>query len=958
MIDFCFKSFFEALPHACIVAKLGNKEPVFAAANNAFYTISKAEVPEPYTDLMNIWRQYQPQISEADLLVIRASIEYVVLQKQPHSLKTLSAPYLEIESVPFYGPAGTIQFVAQLIRPCGIPDQLSGLGQAFIDKEVAAYATYVDDHHLVATIDQNGLILSVNDRFCTISGHTRETLIGSSYHDICFADYDITYFRHIWNSVNSGNTWNGELCGRNATGLRYWVKTSIIPLTDEEGLPRGYLSIQYDITKAKQTEERVLLAARKNKLMFEQSPVPMWIYDMETLCIEDVNEAAIRHYGYTRTEFMNMDLRQIRPEEDVPLLESAIDGIRTQRESRRQNLYRHLKKNKELIQVRVESRRIRIADKIKRIVWIYDVTEEESARRLLTRTNMHLEAAKDITNLGYWTYDIQTKAIEWFYNIYQIFEENPNTYVPDFEKIESLFHPEDRHFLHENHCLALRKGGTHSFEARIVTSRGAVKWLQHKLKAVYNDKGDIIALEGICLDITERKVQENQIVRKNRLLRDLNSFMSLLLSRNENWLNVLQRAFGILADTLHIEFICMFEYDRTGERINYNYIHHKLDWQADTQALHLEDSSFQNMRAVLDKSFLSHLFSGKEMMNTAHLQEGQLKDYMQIKGVKSFYVDKIAVNANSYGFICFKVADSALWGEDEFLFLKSVVVYFSSVWRIRVDEDEIRKKHEQFHSVINNVPGIIYRARHDSHRTMVFMGDMTEKLTGYKPADFIENKVRAYGSIIHPEDTEVTKLIGKALDKQQPFDIEYRVMHASGNILWVHERGRGIYNQRQQLLWVDGVIMDITERKAHEEQLHESNQRFRVIMKASQEAIIDWDIKEDKTIWGDGFHDIFGYHPSQYHNHLWSDNIHPEDKERVLNTLNETLADPGRTDFSASFQFFRADGTIAYVHHKGIFIRDADGTAIKAIGSMTDMTELYSYTRTIENQNKILKDIT
>src|SRR5690606_30521583 len=73
----------------------------------------------------------------------------------------------------------------------------------------------------------------------------------------------------------------------------------------------------------------LLKASEKEyKALFDHSPIPMWIYDLETYEFLDVNNAAVCNYGYSRTEFLQMTIKDIRPVDDVPLLEKAVNHIR------------------------------------------------------------------------------------------------------------------------------------------------------------------------------------------------------------------------------------------------------------------------------------------------------------------------------------------------------------------------------------------------------------------------------------------------------------------------------------------------------------------------------------------------------------------------------------------------------------------------------------------------------
>jgi PAS domain S-box-containing protein len=119
-------------------------------------------------------------------------------------------------------------------------------------------------------------------------------------------------------------------------------------------------------------------------------------------------------------------------------------------------------------------------------------------------------------------------------------------------------------------------------------------------------------------------------------------------------------------------------------------------------------------------------------------------------------------------------------------------------------------------SLQRNVPGAIYRCAIDSSWTMRLIGDEIERICGYPAADFVGNRRRSYGSLIHPDDTErVEREVRDAVAAGRPFELEYRLITASGGERWVLERGCAVEDEGQR--WLDGIIFDITHRRRFEE---------------------------------------------------------------------------------------------------------------------------------------------
>lgn len=127
---------------------------------------------------------------------------------------------------------------------------------------------------------------------------------------------------------------------------------------------------------------------------------------------------------------------------------------------------------------------------------------------------------------------------------------------------------------------------------------------------------------------------------------------------------------------------------------------------------------------------------------------------------------------------------------------------------------------EKYQTLIANLSGIVYRCAAD--RTMEFLGGSVLELTGFQSKEFINNQNRSWTSIIYSEDREmVQRIISESLICRQPYTVEYRIIDAQGAIHWFYDKGRGVFSEDHQLLWLDGAIFDISDRKQFEIELLE-----------------------------------------------------------------------------------------------------------------------------------------
>lgn len=136
-----------------------------------------------------------------------------------------------------------------------------------------------------------------------------------------------------------------------------------------------YKSIIYAIERNRHFDELQKSEKRYSEL-FHLSPLPMWVYDLDTLEFLDVNQAAIVHYGYDRQEFLSKTLKDIRSPEDVYILEEALKVKRDGNSLFHKRVFRHLKKNGEIIKVEIISSPILFNEREGKLVLVNDITEK------------------------------------------------------------------------------------------------------------------------------------------------------------------------------------------------------------------------------------------------------------------------------------------------------------------------------------------------------------------------------------------------------------------------------------------------------------------------------------------------------------------------------------------------------------------------------------------------------
>jgi PAS domain S-box-containing protein len=225
------------------------------------------------------------------------------------------------------------------------------------------------------------------------------------------------------------------------------------------------------------------------------------------------------------------------------------------------------------------------------------------------------------------------------------------------------------------------------------------------------------------------------------------------------------------------------------------------------------------------------------------------------------------------------------------------------------------------------------------------------------PSDFIpgiETGFKFYKEGFSRE--QIKKAIEACISKGTPFDLELTIITYKGNEKWVRVIGKA-EKIGGKVVKLSGSFQDISERKNAELELRKSNERFEKASLATQDAIWDYDIFENKFFWSKGYEQLFGYPPDNHENELenWLEKIHPDDQESIKTTLQNSLEDPNVEFWKAEYKYRKADGNYADVEDRGLIVRDENGKAIRMVGAVSDISQRKEYEASLQRLNKNLQ---
>lgn len=178
---------------------------------------------------------------------------------------------------------------------------------------------------------------------------------------------------------------------------------------------------------------------------------------------------------------------------------------------------------------------------------------------------------------------------------------------------------------------------------------------------------------------------------------------------------------------------------------------------------------------------------------------------------------------------------------------------FADVTGLLIDRIKTEKKvcesKEQFESLVTNLPGIVFRRKNEADGAMLYLTNNAHYISGYEAEELLHNRSVSYQRLIVSEDRKmVSDHIASAIKENKPWEIEYRIRHKDGRIRWMYEKGRAVSDAQGQVVFQDGLILDISGKKEAEEALDQERTLLRTIIDSIPDSIFMKDTETRKQI--------------------------------------------------------------------------------------------------------------
>ncbi len=367
------------------------------------------------------------------------------------------------------------------------------------------------------TTDLRGNYTYVNNYFREQFGHLADDFIGTSFlSSICLEDIEKAQDAISLSLAEPGKPVTVELRKPSAEESFLWTSWEVSSLQGNDGIVKDLQFIGVDVTRKRVAQQIVELSEKRYQYIFDEEPLPTWIYDLETLRFLEVNKAAAQLYGYSEEEFKRMTILEIRPEE---VREEFLQLIKNPDTifNKLNRHHRHKKKSGEEMLVDIHSFGLTFEGRNARFVTAIDITQKVRQQRELEELSSRLKNTNDELNSILENVSEAIFKIDPFSNL--IYTSPEFTRVTGYATIEVIgkrwfdfIHPEDLDTCFDAFGKVFQgKEVMHNIRYRFRHSNGNYRWFSTSATFVLNEQQEVLYGIGISQDVTERKYAEDAL---------------------------------------------------------------------------------------------------------------------------------------------------------------------------------------------------------------------------------------------------------------------------------------------------------------------------------------------------------------------------------------------------------------------------------------------------------------
>lgn len=509
-------------------------------------------------------------------------------------------------------------------------------------------------------------------------------------------------------------------------------------------------------------------------------------------------------------------------------------------------------------------------------------------------------------------------------------------------------HKDDKERVRKEFLDSLEKEREKPTQFRIETPDGKTYWVEDFGGLRKDEKGKIFGMTGILRDITKRKEMEQKIRQKNEDLKLLNE-----LNDSANQGDPLKETLSILAErtrnifSSHGANVYLLNPEKTYLELQHISFEKKNLEKIESMARQkiidakiplTEENPYKKILEKGEPIILNDPDKLKQLaasFESTEQQKNKIDAILEKIKIKSVILVPL-YSKEALGIL--DISREKEFTEEDLERVSAFAKEFTNLLERKKAEEALKKSEKKYRELVEDVPGMVYRA--DQDWNIEIIGGGAEKITGYGKKIF-EDKIIKWKEIIIPEDRKRIIDESRVLEEKPTTLIqEYRIKKKNEEITWIRDYKRSSH-KNGKMQRIEGIVYDINELKQAEEELKESEASLKQAQKLAQIGNWEWNIKENSFRMSEGMREIHGIPKEEKYGDIQeiiSEFVHPEDKERVSKAMRQVN---GKKHETLIYRIIREDGQERWIAATSPSIRKTDKNQIpeSMIGIVQDITE-------------------
>ncbi len=650
----------------------------------------------------------------------------------------------------------------------------------------------------IVITDHEGLIEWANFSFTTLTGFDSSEAIGKNPGKLIKSGkQDQTFYKTLWDTILSGQVWQGELVNRRKDGSFYNEEMTITPLRNPQGEISHFIAVKQDITRRKQVEKNLSESQAQLTGIFNSAMDAIISTDADQRIVI-FNPAAEAVFGCRQSEAIGQPLELFIPQQFHAIhrkhMQRFAESGMTNRMIGQLGTVIGLRRNGEEFPIEASISKIRLAGSDLFTIILRDVTERKRAEETLRQREEQYRTLVEQVPAIVYIDDATMEPGQTLYvspQIETILGITPDEWLQgDLDIWTAHIHPDDCPRILTDYLRCFTDGEPMDSEYRMIAGDGRLLWIREQAARLCDESSKPRLIHGMMYDITERKQADEALREAEIKYRMLVERLPVIvytseLGANGNWPYVGPQIEQLLGFT-------------------------PQEWMSDPELwyrqVHPEDRDRQEL--LEEKAYArGEPFVDEYRIFTRDGRQIWIRDSAQIlppQGGGAPIVQGVLMD----------------------------------VTERKQAEESLRMSEEKYRTLIEQLPAIIYVDILDGKGTTLFISPQVEAILGVSVKEWTEGDVSVWRDLIHPEDRQqIAEAYQRYKKIGQPYEHEYRMITRGGKLIWIQDKGKILESSTGELL-LHGVMFDISERKQAEEALQKSESSLHAVLQSTADGIL------------------------------------------------------------------------------------------------------------------------